>query len=62
MFFLDYFAYLLGLLLSRLFPLASQIHLWYLKVVNKRQFPSVLALKCDYFSPVSQVSERVSSF
>ena len=45
-----------------LFPLASLIHLWYLKVANKRRFPSVLAIKCAFFSLVSQVSERVSSF
>ena len=45
-----------------LFPLAYQIYLWCLQVANKGQLPSVSALKCAYFSPVSLVSERVSSF
>ena len=46
----------------RLLPLAYQIYLWCLQVANKGQLPSVSALKCAYFSPVSLVSERVSSF
>ena len=45
-----------------LFPLAYQIYLWCLQVANKGRLPLILALKCAYFSPVSQVSERVSSF
>ena len=47
---------------AKLFPLAYQIYLWCLQVANKGQLPSVSALKCAYFSPVSLVSERVSSF
>ena len=46
----------------RLFPLAYQIYLWCLQVANKGRLPLVFALKCGYFSLVSLVSERVSSF
>ena len=46
----------------RLFPLASQIYIWCLQVAKKGHYPSFLAPKCAYFSPVSLVSVRVSSF
>ena len=45
----------------KLFPLASQIYIWCLQVANKGHYPSFLAPKCAYFSPVSLVSVRVSS-
>ena len=45
-----------------LFPLASQIYIWYLKVANMSGLQLILALKCAVFSPVSPVSERMSSF
>ena len=52
-----------GFLLSLdLFPLASQIHLWCLKVANRSSLLLISALKCAVFSPVSLVSECMSSF
>ena len=46
----------------RLFPLASQTYLWCLKMANRSGLQLILALKCAVFSPVSPVSERMSSF
>ena len=46
----------------RLFPLASQIYIWYLKVANMSGLLLISALKCAVFSPVSLVSECMSSF